>query len=56
MINKKTTLYAFAFLALVGCTEEYDLGLSGESKLVIDFRITNRKPPYHTQLIKSKSN
>ena len=45
-----------ALLLASSCTEEFDLELKGEPKLVIEMQITNRKPPYHTQLIKSKSN
>ncbi len=37
-------------MLLIACTEEYDLNLHPETKLVINAEITNGKPPYYTQL------
>ena len=51
---KQLILFLFSIVFLCACTEEYDLELSGESKLVVDFTITNAKPPYYIQLTKSK--
>ena len=56
-MNYKSLVWIIVFscMLLIACTEEYDLELSGESKLVIDMTITNEKPPYYVQLIKSKA-
>lgn len=35
------------------CTEEYDLELGKEQKLVIEMQITNTPPPYYIQITKS---
>ena len=40
---------------LASCTEEFDLELKGEPKLVIEMQITNAPPPYFIQLTKSKA-
>lgn len=43
-------------LLINACTEEYDLELGSEQKLVIEMQITNTPPPYYIQLTKSKLN
>ncbi len=52
---KKTLAILCAFLFVSACTEEYDLQLKGEEKLVVEMEITNAPPPYYIQLTKSKS-
>ena len=43
-------IIVFSCMLLIACTEEYDLNLHPETKLVIDAEITNGKPPYYTHL------
>ena len=50
-----TILIIILCVFITACTEEYDLQLNGEPKLVINMTITNTKPPYYIQMIKSKS-
>lgn len=59
-MSGKNELLSLVVLLIAGvfvssCTEEYDLQLNGEPKLVIEMKITNTKPPYFIQLTKSKS-
>lgn len=42
-------------ICLSSCTEEFDLQLEGEQKLVINCEITNLEPPYYVHIYKSKS-
>lgn len=52
---KKIFVFLWIGIALAACTEEYDLQLTGEPKLVVEMQITNAPPPYFIQLTKSKS-
>ena len=47
---KYLTIFLFSIVFLASCTEEYNLQLHPETKLVIDAEITNGKPPYYTKL------
>lgn len=52
---KRIIVFLCIGIALAACTEEYDLQLNGEPKLVVEMQITNAPPPYFIQLTKSKS-
>lgn len=41
--------------SFISCTEEYDLQLEGEHKIVVDAKVTNEPGPYYVQLRLSKS-
>ena len=47
---KQLTLFLLSIVFLCSCTEEYNLNLHPETKLVIDAEITNGRPPYYTHL------
>ncbi len=47
---KQIAILIFSTVFLASCTEEYNLNLHPETKLVIDAEITNGKPPYYTHL------
>ncbi|MBR3566998.1 MAG: DUF4249 domain-containing protein [Salinivirgaceae bacterium] len=57
-MNYKSLVWIIVFSCslISACTEEFDLELKGEPKLVIEMQITNTPPPYHIQLTKSKLN
>jgi len=49
-IKSLVWIIVFSCMLLIACTEEYNLNLHPETKLVIDAEITNGRPPYYTRL------